>query len=119
VNNCVKILGAALLATILLGCIYVDRSSDNVTWRAEQGKNRSIINGLELGSERQNVLMRMGTPDFSEAFTSKDGNYHVLYYRTQHHRSDGETTKDETTPLVFRDNKLIGWGQSTLNSLER
>jgi hypothetical protein len=40
-----------------------------------------------------------------------------LFYRTQRKHSDGETTRDETTPLVFRDNRLIGWGDGVYNDL--
>jgi hypothetical protein len=40
--------------------------------------------------------------------------YQVLYYRTHRTHSDGETTKDETTPLVFKDSALIGWGMDAL-----
>ena len=34
----------------------------------------------------------------------------VLFFRTRHRHSDGETTPDETTPLVFVDGELVGWG---------
>ncbi|SQH75815.1 conserved protein of unknown function [Shewanella benthica] len=32
------------------------------------------------------------------------------YYHAQ---SDGITTRDECTPLLFRDQKLIAWGSDT------
>ena len=60
------------------------------------------------------MLTRLGAPDFSEAFQHNDDNYRVLYYRTQHRHSDGDTTIDETTPLVFKNDHLIGWGEDIL-----
>jgi len=34
-----------------------------------------------------------------------DDEYRVLYYRTQRLHADGDTTKDETTPLIFKNEK--------------
>ena len=111
-------LAAILLTVSLSGCIVVgggdwdnDRHAD---WREHQRENLSIINQLELNDSRQSVLEQLGAPDFSEAFSKKDDSYRVLFYRTQHQHSDGETTKDETTPLVFKNDRLIGWGQDAL-----
>jgi len=50
--------------------------------------------------------------DFNELFEKQDGTYRVLYYRTQKTMGDGITTKDECTPLVFRNGELVGWGDS-------
>lgn len=38
----------------------------------------------------------------------------ILRYRTHHRHSDGETTRDETTPLVFVDGTLAAWGEASL-----
>lgn len=43
--------------------------------------------------------------------------HRVLFFRTQHRHSDGETSRDETTPLVFRNDTLIGWGDDVLASI--
>ena len=41
----------------------------------------------------------------------------VLFYRTNHKHSDSGTTRDETTPLVFRNDQLAGWGTRVYESL--
>ena len=43
--------------------------------------------------------------------------YEVLFFRTHRTHSDGETTKDECTPLVFRDGVLIGFGDKAYRQL--
>ncbi|TQV89339.1 DUF3192 domain-containing protein [Aliikangiella coralliicola] len=118
-KNLLNLSLAILLTSSLSGCIIVDRDydRDSENWRSQQKENREIISDLALQTERSKVLAKLGAPHFSEAFTKEGVEYRVLYYRTQHRHSDGDTTKDETTPLVFKDNKLIGWGQEILASV--
>ena len=107
---------AVLLAVSLTGCIVIgDRDNwKDEDWKVIQQDNREIISDLALSSDRASVRLKLGAPSFSEAFTHSGDEYRVLYYRTQHRHSDGDTTKDETTPLVFKNVKLIGWGHETL-----
>ena len=111
---------AATLATTLSGCIVVggEHGWSDSDWQDQQRENRMMISQLELGNERERVMTRMGPPSFSDAFTKGEDEYHIVYYRTQHEHSDGETTKDETTPLVFKNNRLIGWGHDALQALK-
>ena len=111
---------AAFLATSLTGCIVIggEHGWDDNDWEKQQRENRQMIGQLELGNDRERVISRMGAPSFSEAFTKDNDEYRVLYYRTQRERSDGETTKDETTPLVFKNNVLVGWGNEALKALK-
>jgi len=108
---------AGLLMFSLSGCIVVgggDWDDHDSDWQERQRDNQRVINQLEINDSRQSILEQLGAPDFSEAF-SKDGeDYRVLFYRTQHEHSDGETSKDETTPLVFKNNLLVGWGVDAL-----
>jgi hypothetical protein len=41
----------------------------------------------------------------------------VLFYRTHRRDGDGVTTKDECTPLVFKNGLLIGWGDAAYQAL--
>lgn len=72
------------------------------SWDANQRDNRDIISKLSLGADRSSVVSRLGTPSQPEALVKEGDEYRVLYYRTQHRHSDGETSKDETTPLIFK-----------------
>lgn len=112
----------------LTGCIIVstdegheadwissyDSSSD---WKQEQRVNKQRIAKLEVGDSFSSVREEMGTPEFNEAFTEDGKNYQVIFYRTNHKRSDGETTKDECTPLIFVDGVLESWGNKAYNRL--
>jgi len=103
----------AALTAATSGCVYVNGENIGPSdWRDEQRTNSKLISELEIGAERSAVLTRLGPPSDSEAFTRDGEEMRVLFYRTQHKRSDGETTRDETTPLVFENDRLIGWGQA-------
>ena len=119
-----KALLALPLALTLSGCVIVagdgewDEDIGFSNWRSEQNANRSKISNLTLGLERTAVISRMGSPAFSEAFKAESGAaYQVLFYRTHREHGDGETTKDETTPLVFENDKLVGWGNDAVQRI--
>lgn len=108
-----------ITAIFLNGCVIVagDRDWDNESWKDKQSINRQYISELSLSMNRNEVLEKMGVPNFSDALVKDGEEYRVLYYRTQRTQSDGETTRDETTPLVFKNDKLIGWGHEALKHL--
>ena len=112
------------LSLALSGCVIVadgdwdDDDYSSSSWKAEQRQNREKISNLSLGLQRSEVIEQMGTATFTEAFTADNGSgYQVLYYRTHREHGDGETTKDETTALVFENDKLIGWGNDALQRI--
>ncbi len=115
----VKLMLASSIATSLSGCIIIDGDRDwnNQDWREQQKENTTLISQLSLQSSYSDVIARLGSPSFSDAFLQGKEEYRVLYYRTHHVNSDGDTTKDYTTPLVFKNDKLIGWGQKLLSTL--
>lgn len=112
-------LATPLLFTLALsGCVIIDSDHvDKDDWRETQRVNRETISQLELGLSRTAVLDKLGAPFDSEAFTDGDDEVRVLFYRTRHAKSDGETTRDETTPVVFRNGRLVGWGDAVYSSL--
>lgn len=112
---------ATLVATSLSGCIIVggdhdefEREFSTSDWEDLERDNRSRIAKLQLGERYEAVMGQMGQASFTEAFQVDGATYQVLYYRTHRTHSDGETSKDETTPLVFKDGALIGWGMDAL-----
>lgn len=111
--------GAALLIILTAtGCVYIDGENvDTDDWRDSQRDNREEISKLEIGMSRNTVQSRLGTPADSEAFSLNGEEVRVLFYRTQRKHSDGETTRDETTPLVFRNDTLTGWGHDVYDAL--
>jgi hypothetical protein len=109
-----------LLSVAASGCVYINGERvSGEDWRAEQRTNRELISQLEIGMTRSAVITKLGTPADSEAFTRDGREMRVLFYRTQWKHSDGETSRDETTPLVFEDDALLGWGNSVYADLRR
>jgi len=101
------------LATTLTGCVIAIgpdgfESVDSVDRR--DSKMRDKIADMPLGQSTEAVRERLGEPEFSEAFAGKDGEYRIWFYRTHRTEADGDTKRDETTPMVFRDGKLIAFG---------
>jgi hypothetical protein len=118
-----KILSAiflVLLIPALSGCVVAvgDVQSEREATRQEtERNNREAISQLEPGMSIDYIRTRLGTPDFSESLSLEDGNYRVLFYRTQRREADGMTTRDETTPLIFRDGLLVEWGEAAWTRL--
>ena len=104
----------------LSGCVIVKGEHDwsGSDWKNEERDNREAIARLEIGMQRSGVLDRLGAPSYSEAFTRDGDEYKVLFFRTQHRHSDGETSRDETTPLIFENDSLVGWGHDVLVSFQ-
>ncbi|MEE4300850.1 MAG: DUF3192 domain-containing protein [Pseudomonadales bacterium] len=106
------------LAVLLSGCVVAIGNGDDDDWddgwSKRQRENREAIADLELGLRRDTVIDRLGTPDFSESFLREGREFVVLFYRTHRRHGDGETSRDETTPLVFVNDDLVGWGESAI-----
>jgi|AntAceMinimDraft_1070359.scaffolds.fasta_scaffold21982_3 outer membrane protein assembly factor BamE (lipoprotein component of BamABCDE complex) len=112
------ILLAAIVTMPLSGCTISindnDRDSEEGDWEDRQKSNAKKIQKLELGRTISSIKIDFGEPDLVESFRRDTQDYKVLFYRTQHAHSDGMTTRDETTPLVFVDDVLVGWGESAV-----
>lgn len=116
-NKTLRLLALAPAALLLTGCVIAidgEWDDDDEHWAERQKENREAIAGLELGLRRATVEARLGMPDFVDAFLRGGEEFEVLYYRTHRNHSDGETTRDETTPLVFVEGDLVGWGDSAV-----
>ncbi|MBN25714.1 MAG: cell envelope protein SmpA, partial [Alteromonadaceae bacterium] len=74
--------------------------------------NKVQVAKLELGQTKQQIVALLGGPDISEAKRTGDDTYQVMFFRTQHVKSDGITTQDECTALLLQNDELIGWGES-------
>ncbi len=110
---------AVSIMMALTGCVIVTDAddwdgSDGTSWQARQNDNNAYIADLRLGTPLDHVRADLGQPDFSEGYMSEGRDVLILRYRTHHRRSDGETTRDETTPLVFVDGQLAGWGEGVV-----
>ncbi|MEZ9539844.1 DUF3192 domain-containing protein [Shewanella sp. 10N.286.51.B8] len=92
--------------------VYETRPEDR-SWQERQEFNHKMLSEIIIGQTIDSIRQLMGRADFSEAKASSDGSFQIMFYRTHHVTSDGQTTKDECTPLLFKDGELIAWGQET------
>jgi hypothetical protein len=112
-----RLLSAATLscAVGVSGCVINITDEDGYyghrSARAEEQHNRDSISQLQLGTTVEHVRAQLGEPAFSEAWLDGNEEVRVLRYRTHRTKSDGDTTVDETTPLVFRAGRLVGIGE--------
>ncbi|MBV7315354.1 DUF3192 domain-containing protein [Shewanella sp. NIFS-20-20] len=95
--------------------VYEPQPQD-MDWQDRQEFNKQTIAQLDIGQDKQAVIALLGPADISEAKPGLEGNLTVLFYRTQHVSSDGETSREECTPLLFINNKLSAWGESSYQS---
>ncbi len=89
---------------------FYQADPENMSWQERETFNLKQIGRLNLGTPRDDVIRLLGSPDISEAKVTDSGELLVLFYRTHHVKSDGITTRDECTPLLFKDDVLIAWG---------
>lgn len=109
---------ALLIATSLTGCVIAignDAFDIEENWQHRQNRNVEYIHHLSLGQSMSSVESEIGDPDFVESFLRDGDEFELFYYRTQKLHDDGKTTIDETTPLVFVDRQLVGWGRSAID----
>ncbi len=116
-----KLVVVTLLCLSLYSCILVvdanfDSKEEVDGFSARAERNSRFISDLSLGTSRLTVVSIMGEADIAEAFTTGDVDYQVLFYRTSQLHNDYQTTRDETTPLVFKDDRLVGWGDVALEN---
>ncbi len=112
-----------LFAVTLSGCVIAINSDDaeenSRAWKDRQHRNEAAINRLQIGQAIHGVTDDLGDADFTESFWRDGSEFTVLYYRTRRLQTDGRTTRDETTPLVFVGGELVGWGESAIANATR
>ena len=112
-----RLLVLVFLAVLLSGCVVAigndGPESRDSAWAEVERDNRRAIDSLLMGMGIREVQLAMPhEADFSEAFMVDGVAHRVLFYRTQRVEGDGVTSRNETTPLVFADGQLVGWGES-------
>ncbi|EGM70523.1 DUF3192 domain-containing protein [Shewanella sp. HN-41] len=104
---------AAYVAFVAVVVLVYEPTPDEMDWEDRQVYNSQKMTDLSLGQDITEVKSLLGKADFSEAKAVQETQLQVLFYRTHHEKSDGITTKEECTPLIFKNNKLMAWGEDT------
>ena len=100
---------------VLLVMSFYDDSPDKMHWEDREAYNKQFIAKLQLEQFTfEQAIKELGSPDITEAKKVDNNKYQVMFYRTQHVKSDGITTQDECTFLLFINDVLkeIGLGNN-------
>ena len=92
---------------------FYDDSPAKMQWEDREAYNRQFIAKLELKQFNFNsAIEQLGSPDITESKLIDETSYQVSFYRTQHVKSDGITTQDECTALLFTNGILTAIGKT-------
>ncbi|MDN3379904.1 MULTISPECIES: DUF3192 domain-containing protein [unclassified Pseudoalteromonas] len=109
----------ALIATLVI-TFYKD-DPQAMIWQDREAFNKRFIAKLsiEQPTNLNHVLDDLGSPDLTYAKRVEENVWQIIFYRTQHVKSDGITTMDECTGLLFKNGELILWGPSAYETYMR
>lgn len=109
----------ALIATLVI-TFYKD-DPQAMIWQDREAFNKRYIAKLsiETPTNLNTVLEYLGSPDLTFAKRDNEEVWQIIFYRTQHIKSDGITTMDECTGLLFKNGELILWGPSAFDAFEQ
>lgn len=108
----------ALIATLVIAFYKDDPQA--MIWQDRESFNKRYIEKLSLNSQTtlNTVLDYLGSPDLTFAKRDNEQVLQIIFYRTQHITSDGITTMDECTGLLFKNGQLILWGPSAYSKYQ-
>ena len=113
-KHAIRLALAAIAAVWLSGCVVAIGNDDyhDTNWSERERDNRAAIAQLDVGMVYDEVVNWMpNEANFTESFAVDGTDHHVLFFRTHRVEADGAITRDETTPLIFVDDVLVGWGE--------
>ena len=114
-KSLIALIVAAPLTMGLTGCVVSVGGDDDGHYSYDlndrEYENRKKIASLQVNRSFADVQSLLGVADFNEVYQKGDENVQVLYYRTNRKHKDGMTTKDECTPLIFKNGMLVSWGE--------
>ena len=115
---------------VVMFCNY--SISDTVfTPKQVRSMNKENLKKLEIGMKENVVLMIMESqiikiesapftienPFKIEVYSDEANVYKIFYFYTDLIKSDGFITDEELTPVILKNNKLIGWGRDVWKKL--
>ncbi len=108
----------ALIATLVIAFYKDDPQA--MIWQDRESFNKRYIEKLSLDYQTtlNTVLDYLGSPDLTFAKRDNEQVLQIIFYRTQHITSDGITTMDECTGLLFKNGQLILWGPSAYSKYQ-
>jgi hypothetical protein len=115
-----KVIKRILLAVLAYGIFvllvvnFYDDDPSDMKWEDREEYNRQFINKLKLNQFfADQALEQLGSPDITEARKVGEDYFQVMFYRTQHVKSDGITTQNECSYLLFINDVLTEFAIAT------
>jgi hypothetical protein len=100
---------------LVLVCGMLTTGCDRMLYqRFERGMWSSYVrlNDVKLGMTRSEVIGIMGDPGIKEEGDYRGGHYTILFYLTHSMDfEDSNTVRNGYTPLVFKNDRLVGIGK--------
>ncbi len=110
------LIAVLLMALVSTSCAVSQRKDFSV-------ENKEKINRITMNMSKKDLLILMGTSTYrpnlgdpvpnpyrTEALRTRKGAYEVLFYFTEPVKANMPITDAELTPVVLRNEKVIGWG---------
>jgi uncharacterized protein DUF3192 len=118
----ISLIALALIAYgifVVLVVTFYDDSPTNMQWEDREAYNRQYVTKVKLDQlSLDQIILDLGSPDITEAKKVNTAQYQLMYYRTQHVKSDGITTEEECTALLFKNNLLNAIGKSAISEYQ-
>jgi len=118
----VRILIALAIYGVFVALVvnFYDDSPSDMEWGDRESYNKQYIGKLTLEKFNfEQAIEELGGPDITEAKKVDGNSFQVMFYRTQHMKSDGFTTQDECTALLFKNGSLIAIGKSAYEQFQQ
>jgi|SRR5712664_528640 len=125
---------ARLIAITLLAIFATTAGAgedDKISYKELLARNNSGISQLALGMTKDQVVTLMksyasevrdgalSNPYKTESFQQGSDTYEVLYYLTRAHPPFTPIRDSQATPVVLKNGKVTGWGQSALHGVRQ
>lgn len=121
-----KVVARILIALAIYGMFvalvvnFYDDSPSDMEWGDRESYNKQYIGKLTLEKFNfEQAIEELGGPDITEAKKVDGNSFQVMFYRTQHVKSDGFTTQDECTALLFKNGSLIAIGKPAYEQFQQ
>jgi hypothetical protein len=100
--------------TFALVTIFYKDDPQGMIWQDREAFNKRYFSRLHLDSPifLDHVFNQLGSPDLTFAKRIDADVYQIIYYRTDHKHADGITTKDECTSMLFKNERLVDFGNN-------
>ncbi len=125
---------ARLIAITLLAIFATTAGAaedGKIPYKELLARNNSGISQLALGMTKEQVVTLMksyssevpdgalSNPYKTESFQRGSDTYEVLYYLTRAHPPFTPIRDSQSTPVVLKNGKVTGWGQSALHEVKQ